>query len=366
MFVVENFIKFLKKKKINFFTGVPDSVLKNFSTCIEKNKEHIIAANEGSAVALGIGYHLATKKIPLVYMQNAGLGNAINPLVSIAHKKVYSIPILLLIGWRGYPKVKDEPQHQVKGKITTKLLKNLNIKYCIVKNMKNFKNLDKLISVSRRKNQPVACLIPPNSMKIKNKKNSKPRSNLYPLTRSNAIKTLLKNLKKNTKIISSTGFTSRELYQIRKDKKIEKGKDFYMVGGMGHASMVATGYSIYYKHNTICLDGDGSLLMHMGSLLAAGKFGSKRFKHILFNNNSHESVGGQKTFISEIFLKKIIEGFNYKNYFLVKTMKDLNKSIKLFLNKPGPGFMEVRIRNHSLNNLSRPQKLLKIKNEFIV
>ena len=365
MFTAENFIKFLKKKKINFFTGVPDSVLKNFSICIEKKKGHIIAANEGSAVALGIGYHLATKKIPLVYMQNAGLGNAINPLVSIAHKKVYSIPILLLIGWRGYPKVGDEPQHQVKGKITTKLLKNLNIEYCTVKNTQDFKNLDKLILLSRKKNQPVACLIPPNSMQIKKKKNIKLKSNFCPLTRSDVIKTLLKNLKKDAKIISSTGFTSRELHQIRKDKRIKKGKDFYMVGGMGHTSMVATGHSIYFKHDTICLDGDGSLLMHMGSLLAVGKFGSKKFKHILLNNNSHESVGGQETFIGEIFLKKIIEGFNYKNYFLVKTMKDLNKSIKFFLNSSGPSFMEVRIRNHSLNNLSRPQKLLKIKNEFI-
>ena len=359
------FINFLKKKKIDFFTGVPDSVLKNFSICIEKKKRHIVAANEGSAVALGIGYHLATKKIPLVYMQNAGLGNAINPLISIAHKEVYSIPILLLIGWRGYPKIKDEPQHKVKGKITTKLLKNLNIKYCVVKDLQDFKNLSKLIFLSKKENKPVACLIPPNTMESKKKKQIKLNSNFGSLTRSDFIKTLLKNLNKKSKIISTTGFTSRELHEIRKNEKIYTGKDFYMVGGMGHASMVATGHSMYFKHDTICLDGDGSLLMHMGSLLAAGKFGSKKFKHILLNNNSHESVGGQKTFINQIFLKKIIKGFNYKNYFLVEKKKDLNRSIKLFLKVTGPSFMEVKIRNYSLNNLSRPKKLLKIKNEFV-
>jgi len=365
MFIAENLIKFLKSKRIDFFAGVPDSILKNFSTCIRKKDKHIIAANEGNAVALGIGYHLATKKIPLVYMQNSGLGNAINPLISIAHKKVYSIPILLLIGWRGYPKIKDEPQHKATGKITTKLLKSLNIKYCVVRNTKDFKNLEKLILLSKKTNKPVACLVPPGFMKINKKKVINPKLENNKLTRFDFISSLLRELDRKTKIISATGFTSRELHKIRQDFKIYKGRDFYMVGGMGHATMVAAAHSMYFKNNTVCLDGDGSLIMHMGSLLAAGKHGSKRFKHILLNNNSHESVGDQKTFINEIKLKQIIKGFNYKNYFLVKNKNNLKKFIKSFLNSSGPSFMEVRIKNGSPNNLGRPKKLIKIKNKFM-
>jgi len=364
MFLAEKLINFLKKKKINFFTGVPDSVLKNFSLSIKKSDNHIIAVNEGSAVALGIGYYLATKKIPLIYMQNSGLGNAVNPLISIAHKKVYSIPSLLLIGWRGYPKMKDEPQHQAKGSITTKILKNLNIKYCIVKNNKDFNNLGKLITYGKKNKSPVACLVLPGMMGTKIKRKEY-KEKILKLTRYEFISCLLKNIKKSTKIISTTGFTSRELHHIRNENSIKNGKDFYMVGGMGHASMVSLAHSLFYKNKTICLDGDGSFLMHMGSLLTTGKFASKNFKHILLNNNSHESVGGQKTYTENLDLKKIVKSFRYKNYFSINKSNEINKKIKLFLSATGPSFLEVEIKNHSIKGLGRPKNLINIKSKFI-
>ena len=361
----ENLIKFLSKNNINFFTGVPDSTLKNFTNFIEDKKNHYTAVNEGSAVAMAIGYNLSTKKIPLIYLQNSGLSNAMNPLISIAHKKVYSIPLLLVIGWRGYPKIKDEPQHQVKGKITTKILNAMNIKYCILKKESNFRELKKIIHYAKKKGQPVACLVPPNTF-LDKKNQKKIIKNNDEVIRHTFLKLLINNISKNTKIISSTGYNSRELLRIRTEfKNLNKGKDFYMVGGMGHASLVALSTSLHSKSKVICLDGDGSLLMHLGSLFSAGLFGNKNFKHILLNNNSHESVGGQKTFLKNISLKNIVKAFRYKNYYFINKKSNLAKKIKSFINEKGPSFMEVRIQNSFPKNLPRPKNLIEIKKKFI-
>ena len=222
MINAKNLFLFLKKNKINFFTGVPDSVLKNFIYILDSNKKkvkHIIAANEGSAVALAAGNYLATKKPTLVYMQNSGLGNAINPLISICHSKVYSIPLILMIGWRGSPKENDEPQHQLKGKITRSLLKLLNIKFTVLNNFRDFKKIKNLINYSKYKKRPVAFLIKNNTLSLDGNFEKDNKSNNY-LTREVVINGLLNAIKKNARIISTTGYTSRELFQIRKKKKI--------------------------------------------------------------------------------------------------------------------------------------------------
>jgi phosphonopyruvate decarboxylase len=171
MIFVENIFRFLKNKKIDFFTGVPDSILKFFSLPLENcNKyNHIISTNEGSAVSTAIGYYLSRKKIAAVYLQNSGLGNAINPLISIASKEVYSVPMLLIIGWRGAPGIKDEPQHNAKGRITSSLLKLLKIKTCLLKNEKDFSKLSKLITYSKKNKVPVACLVKKNTLFLKKK-----------------------------------------------------------------------------------------------------------------------------------------------------------------------------------------------------
>ena len=168
----KTFFEELSSKGISFFTGVPDSLLKQLSLCIDENvkkDKHVIAANEGNAFSLAAGFHLATGELPLVYMQNSGLGNAINPLISIAHKKVYSIPLLLMIGWRGAPGIKDEPQHMVKGKITTQLLKLLDINYCILRNSRDLLKLDSLIKKSYRSKKIIACLVERNTLKSEKK-----------------------------------------------------------------------------------------------------------------------------------------------------------------------------------------------------
>ena len=362
MVEVEKFYNKLNKK-IDFYTGVPDSVLKEFSICLEaKKKNHYIATNEGSAVALAIGNYLTTKKIGLVYMQNSGLGNAINPLISIAEKTVYSIPMVLLVGWRGAPGYKDEPQHIAKGKVTLKILDNLKIKYIVLNNNSDLKNINQLINYAKVNSVPVCILIKPKTLKS-NKKEKKILNN-HKLIREIFLINLMNKIGKKDRLITTTGYTSREMFQIRKEHNLKKGKDFYMVGGMGHSSMVALGCSINSKQKIICIDGDGSLLMHMGGLASIGAYAKKNLMYILLNNNCHESVGGQKTISKELNFKKISDGLNFNKYELIKNDNDINKLDK-FLKQKGPCFLEVRIKNMSIKNLSRPKNLKQIKANFM-
>ena len=365
MIKINSLIGLLTKNNTNFFTGVPDSILKELSIYLEKKnkKNHVIATNEGSAVSLGIGHYLATKKVPCIYMQNSGLSNALNPLISIAHKKVYSIPLILVIGWRGSPRIKDEPQHNVKGKITESILKLLNIKYTIVRSNNDLKKFDKQIKIAKKKNAVVACLIEQGTLeKIKrlNKKND-----FNKLDKEIFLKTLLQTLEKNTKIISSTGYNSREIIYLRKKYKIKKSNDFYMVGGMGHTASVALGYSLSSKKKTICVDGDGSFLMHLGSIKTAGAFANKNLKYILLNNNSHDSVGGQSTYANNIDLEKLSISLGFKKFYSIKDDKNLKKNIQNFLNKNTLSFLEVKVSNTKTKKLPRPKNLIMIKKMFM-
>ncbi len=366
---VEKLLSVLKKKQINFFSGVPDSVLKNLLLKIDNldDKIHKIAVNEGSAVAIGIGYYLATKKIPCVYFQNSGLGNAINPLASIAHHKVYSLPLLLLIGWRGSPSQKDEPQHMVKGKITKNILKLLNIKYCIIRKNKDLKKIENLISIAKNKNKIVAALFENKVLQIKtkSKKNNKIIYQNKEVSRSEFIIQLLKYIKKNSQIISTTGHTSRELMKIRKDFNLNNGKDFYMVGGMGHALSVSIGMSLQTNRQIICLDGDGSLLMHLGAMFSAGFNKKLKIKHVLLNNNCHESVGGQLTNAKKINFRMLSKSLGYSTYYKINSQSEINLKLKKFLNNKENSFLEVIIKKNLNLKLPRPKNLTEIRDKFI-
>ena len=363
MIKVKALIDLLKKNKSNFFSGVPDSILKELSLSIQNEKNHIIATNEGSAVSIAIGQYLSTKKIPVVYMQNSGLSNALNPLISIAHKKVYSIPLILIIGWRGSPRFKDEPQHNVKGKITEQILKLLNIKYTIIRSNLDLKKFDKQIKIAKKNKSIVACLIEQGSLE-KNKKPIK-RKSFYSLNKELFFKTLLESISKKTKIISSTGYNSRELMYVREKYQVKNNKDFYMVGGMGHTSSVALGCSLFSKHNIICIDGDGSFLMHLGSIKTIGSFAKKNFKYILLNNNAHDSVGGQNTYANEINFDKLSKSLGFKKFYSIKNKKEVKKKIKDFLSANDLSFLEVKVANSSIKKLPRPTDLIKIKKQFM-
>jgi len=365
MIKVNSLIDLLKKNNSNFYTGVPDSILKELSYSLQKKgkKNHIIATSEGSAVSLGIGHYLSTKKVPCIYMQNSGLSNALNPLISIAHKKVYSIPLILIIGWRGSPKIKDEPQHNVKGKITESILKLLNIKYTIIRTNGDLKKFDKQIKIAKKNKTIVACLIEQGT--LEKKKNLVKKNDFYKLNKELFLKTLLHTIEKNTKIISSTGYNSRELMYLRDKYKIKNSSDFYMVGGMGHTSSVALGYSLFSKKKTICIDGDGSFLMHLGSIKTAGTFANTNLKYILLNNNSHDSVGGQNTHINDIDLEKLSKSLGFKKFFSINDDKNMKKKIQNFLKGNSLNFLEVKVSNSKIKKLPRPTDLIKIKKIFM-
>ena len=365
MIQAENLISKLQKNKIDFFTGVPDSILKNFSANLEnfKKEKHVIATNEGSAVSIGIGYHLSTKKIPCIYFQNSGLSNAINPLVSIANKKVYSIPLLLIIGWRGSPNKKDEPQHLAKGKITKKLLSLLKVKYIVLRKSKDLLKISNIVNYAKKNKKIVAFLVEKDIL-VSNKKIKQINNSKYVL-RFEFIKKFLEIIPYSSKIISTTGYTSRELHEIRKKFQLKKGVDFYMVGGMGHSSSVALGCSLNSGNKIFCLDGDGSALMHMGSLRTIGYLNKKNLKYIVLNNNAHESVGGQSTYAAGINFKSLSKSLGFRNFYKVKNNKNYSYIIKNFVKSKGPSLLEVKIQKKSMKNLSRPKNLIKIKKIFM-
>ena len=290
----KRFIKTLEKNDISFFSGVPDSLMKDFCLCVDNKKNHISSVNEGSAVGLGIGYYLAKKKIPLIYLQNSGLGNAVNPVISLVNKKVFKIPIFFLIGWRGEIKnkklkKKDEPQHLYQGLITEKLLKNLQIKFKILEPNTNYEKLVKdLKKYSLKNSSPVALLVRKNTFETI-KKNKKEKNKF--LKRERILQVILKSTPKKTATVATTGYLSRELMQLNEDLKITN--DFYCVGGMGHAISIASGIAFAKKRKKIlCLDGDGAALMHLGAQASSAI--NDNIIHVLINNGVHDSVGGQK------------------------------------------------------------------------
>ena len=312
-----DFYNQLAQNGIKFFTGVPDSLLKELCLCIDAevpDDRHIIAANEGNAVALASGYHLATKSIPLVYMQNSGLGNAINPLLSLCDPDVYSIPMLIMIGWRGEPGLKDEPQHTKQGALQLDLLEKMDIPYEIISSNENDykKKISKVFKKSLKLSCPVALVIKKGTFekfKLRKVKNS-----FDGMTREFALETILKNLDNNIIVVSTTGKTSREIFNIRKNNNQSHDQDFLTVGSMGHCSSIALGLAIARPDKKIvCIDGDGSLIMHMGSLSTVGKVKPENFYHILMNNKVHESVGGQETSAKNIDFSDLAKANGYKN-----------------------------------------------------
>jgi|TARA_Y100000310_G_scaffold263274_1_gene273438 phosphonopyruvate decarboxylase len=356
----KNFYELLIKKEIKFFTGVPDSLLKDFCAYIVDNtdkKNNIIAANEGGAIALAAGYHLSSRKIGLVYMQNSGQGNSINPLVSLTDSDVYSIPMLLLIGWRGEPGKEDEPQHVKQGKITLELLNTLEIPYEIIPDsIEDAKNsLDKAINYMKNNNAPFALVVKKNTFEKYDLKNKVKTS--FDLNREEAMKLIVNNLDSQNIIISTTGKISRELFEYREELGQEHKTDFLTVGSMGHSSQIALGIALQKQDKQIyCFDGDGSVIMHMGSLAIIGQQAPKNFKHIIFNNGAHDSVGGQPTVGFEINLQSIAKDCGYKTTLKAESKLEVIEKINLIKSVEGPAFLEIKVNKGARKDLGRPTK----------
>lgn len=359
-------------EKVEFFSGIPDSLLKEFNQCIMDkctDNNHVIPANEGSAVSLASGYYLSKGKIPMVYMQNSGIGNALNPLVSLADKYVYSIPMLLIIGWRGIPGIKDEPQHLKQGDITTDLLELMDIPYVILSDdtAQAVECFNWAYYTAKQTLSPVAIIVRKSIFSPYNK--IKNFQNPYTLTREDAIIAVTNVLKHvdSYKIFSTTGMISRELYEIREKNSQSHDTDFLAFGSMGHISQIALGYALNEANKKIiCLDGDGSFLMHMGSAAVVGTSKVDNFIHIVLNNMSHDSVGGQPTIAGDISLKDIANACGYNQAFTCDSIESIEYTLSEIVEYRGKFFIEIKVARGARKDLGRPSMTAKeIKENFM-
>ncbi|MDU1978914.1 MAG: phosphonopyruvate decarboxylase [Clostridium sp.] len=371
MIDVEIFYRKLCDEKIEFFTGVPDSLLKSFCAFVKDNVDNdknIVAANEGNSIALATGYHLATGKIGLVYMQNSGIGNAFNPLTSLTDNLVYSIPMLLMIGWRGEPGKNDEPQHKKQGLITLDTLNLLGIKYEMLdEDSSNNECLEKIEKAKRYidiNKQPFAIIIKKGAFKEYKLKNH--TASNYELTREDAIEVLLDNISNDSVIVSTTGMASREVFELREKRQEGHNKDFLTVGSMGHASQIALGIALNTDKHVYCIDGDGALIMHLGGLAIIANQKPKNLMHIVINNGAHDSVGGQATVGLDIDIPSIAMGCGYNKCYSCNTKEELIMYCQKIEKIEGPVLLEVKVKKGARNNLGRPTTTpIENKNEFM-
>lgn len=336
----------LKENGVTFFTGVPDSYLNGFcnyalNNCCERN---VIAANEGNAVGIAAGHYFASGEIPLVYMQNSGLGNAVNPLVSLVDEHVYAVPMLLLIGWRGQPGTGDWPQHETQGEITPGLLDIMHIPYVVLEDddLKIPGVIKTAVDFCLENRRPYA-LIAPKGIMAGEKGNN--RDEKYPMSREEAIETLLENLPADTIYSATTGRATRELYFLRKRKNQGGECDFLNVGSMGHASSVALGIALEKPdRKVVCLDGDSAAIMHMGAMTMVSKVSAPNFIHVVLNNGAHESVGGQPSAGQRIDFTQIAQACGYETIGEPVTDREtLVKALKMFGKTNKAAFIDVRI-----------------------
>lgn len=351
-----DFCDVLGSRGIDFFCGVPDSLLKNLCAYIDDNlpaDKHTITANEGNAVGLAMGRFLGSHRPAAVYMQNSGLGNAVNPLTSLADPQVYSIPMLLVIGWRGEPGVKDEPQHVKQGEITEQQLSIMDIPY-VVMDCESDSDLvlKPLLETMTTQNRPVAVLIKKGTFSAF--KSISQSNNSYSMVREDALNTLLSAFSSDDIVVSTTGKTSREVFELRQQRG-ESASDFLTVGGMGHTSSIAMGVALAApKRRVIAIDGDGSMLMHLGALPIIGNHSNNNLIHIVLNNQCHESVGGQPTVAGEIDIQKLAIASGYNAYFCASEQDAITDIWTSIEPNSGPVLFEIKIAKGSRDDLGRP------------
>jgi phosphonopyruvate decarboxylase len=347
-----DFIAELHTAGIDFFTGVPDSLLKPFCDYLNTTLKgsHITAQNEGGAVALAAGYHLAAGKVPCVYMQNSGLGNAANPIISLTSPDVYGIPVLYVVGWRGEPGVHDEPQHVFQGKITLELLNLFGIKTVVIDKNTTAEDVHRTLAsfmglFSQGKS---AAFVVRNGMFTSDSKTI--YTNNYSLSRERAIEIVTEYFK-DALFVSTTGKISRELYEIRERRGESHASDFLTVGSMGHSSMIALGLALNKPDRKIvCLDGDGAVLMHTGALAVIGKAKPVNLVHVLLNNEAHESVGGMPNASNSVEFYKIALACGYASGVVAGDESELTNALG------SCRFVEVKCALNSRDDLGRPKE----------
>lgn len=353
---VENFLKIIGS---DFYTGVPDSQLKALCDYLMDKygidpKHHIIAANEGNCTALAAGYHLATGKIPVVYMQNSGEGNIINPAASLLSDKVYAIPMIFIIGWRGEPGIHDEPQHIYQGEVTVRLLEDMNISSFIIGKDTTDDEAAEAMEQFREvldSGKDVAFIIRKGALADAPKIEY---SNGNIMTREEIIRHIVKASGEDP-VISTTGKASRELFETRASNGQSHKYDFLTVGSMGHSSSIALGVAIHKPEQKIwCIDGDGAVLMHMGAMAVIGANKVKNMIHVVINNGAHETVGGMPTVAGKIDLVKIALACGYPNAISANDFVELDEALENAKKKNELCFIEVKCSIGAREDLGRP------------
>lgn len=352
------FYETLASYGINFYAGVPDSLLKNLCAYITDHADaahNIIAANEGGAMGLAAGHYLATGQIPVVYMQNSGEGNIINPLASLTDPDVYNIPVLLVIGWRGKPGVHDEPQHVKQGKVTTGLLNVMGIDYTVLSKEEDKAGVQikKAIDYMQQTKECYALVIEKDTFDAYTLQNVE--KNDLTMSREEAIQTVAASLSEKDAIVSTTGMISRELFEYRTQMSQGHERDFLTVGSMGHASQIALGIALEKPDRRIwCFDGDGATIMHMGSMAIVGQKAPKNYVHVVFNNGAHDSVGGQPTVGLKIDLQAIAQAVGYRHVYSCNTKDYLQELLLSAVKQDGPILLQVCVKKGNRKDLGRP------------
>lgn len=348
---------------VDFLVGVPDSLLKEFCAYVDAvlpPKDHVIAANEGTAVGLAAGHHLATGSVPLVYMQNSGLGNAVNPLLSLADSEVYGLPMIVMIGWRGAPGVKDEPQHIKQGRVTPALLDAMELPWRVLDGEPEaaLATARWAAQTARQRGAPVVLLVQKDAFA---KAEVRRPARLAPdgmLTREAAIALITKRLPALASVVATTGMISRELYEQRGLLGQDRSSDFLTVGSMGHASQIALGIARARPDaQVVCLDGDGAALMHLGGMATIGTSDAGNLFHIVLNNGAHDSVGGQPTVAQQIALTAIAAACGYDHVAgPVSDPAEIGAQVARLAQMPGRRFLEVQVRQGARPDLGRPRE----------
>ena len=352
------FIEWLAESGITRYVGVPDSLLKSLALTIDSHprvQHHVISANEGAAVGFAVGTYLESAQPAAVYLQNSGLGNAVNPLTALAHREVYGTPMVVIIGWRGEPGKPDEPQHLVQGRITRELLEVVDVPFVVLAPGEDIAQdqVQGLIHSMHHSPGPVAIVVPAGTFDTVHSSES-PSTELT-VAREEALSEVLSVIPPGDRIIATTGMLGRELWELREKNGQSTENDFLVVGGMGHASAVAHGVATANPKTTVwCLDGDGSLIMHLGSMAVIGQQQPHNLKHVVFNNYSHDSVGGQKTAAGSINFEGLCRSLQYVWAGSTADRKDITRLIQQLSQENGPALAELKIRKGARADLGRP------------
>jgi phosphonopyruvate decarboxylase len=359
----------LEGEGVDFYTGVPDSQLKPLCNALMArygiSAKHRIAANEGNAVALAAGEFLATGRPACVYMQNSGLGNAVNPVCSLTHPKVYAIPMIFVVGWRGEPGVKDEPQHVYQGEITLRTLELLGIEYVVLDKAtteQDFLARFGAITPALREGRTVAVVVRKGALEGGAGEGKKEpfggeagEGEALP-QREESIEALVRALPKEAMIVSSTGKISRELFEVRERLGQDHSRDFLTVGSMGHGSSIAMRIAERHPERPIlCLDGDGAALMHLGAMALIPASGAPLI-HVVLDNGAHETVGGMPTVAGRLDLAGAALALGYASAADVSSVAELQKAVAAALAGPRPAFIRMRVALGARADLGRPTR----------